>query len=152
MCGYHLWFDNHQSYITYDSNQYVEDIFANRIKTYLNNRKDNKHKMPFFIYWSMPTPHTPITIPPKTTPDCDHLIGETRQTQCNMLYYADLLIGDINNDIDFDDRQAAMFEDSYVLTHVKHKTVCLGKHLAVYLTFVFMCFSIYLVQQSLLLL
>eukprot|EP01083_Nonionella_stella_P208834 757590_1 len=94
-CGYDLWFDNHQSYITYDTNQYIEDLFANRIHTFLKTRKKNRNKKPFFIYWSLPTPHTPITTPPLTSSECDYLIGETRQKQCNMVYYADLLINNM---------------------------------------------------------
>ena len=113
-CAYDVWQSDHQTFIDQDQSQYVEDIFAGRIAEYLaeQNENSNRHKKrrrqhknknngdsPFFIYWAMATPHSPIQSPPETTTECTGLIGQTRQTQCNMLYYADKLIGDVIDDL-----------------------------------------------------
>ena len=50
-------------------------------------------------------------MPPESTPECDDLIGESRQIFCNMLYYADIIIGGIIDEL----RDKDLYKDTVII-------------------------------------
>ena len=99
-CGYDLWEDDVSFFDEDNNNEYLEDILADEIITYLDTY-DAQNDDPFFIYWAMLTPHVPFSQPPETSTVCNLMYNtntpqeQERKAECNAMYYADKLIGDV---------------------------------------------------------
>ena len=78
--------------------EYFTKLFADRAIDIISEK--NKDSNPFFMFFSMGTPHTPIVQPPENFTECDpslELYGIDRYHYCNMILEGDYQIGRIVN-------------------------------------------------------
>eukprot|EP01084_Bolivina_argentea_P087174 157485_1 len=108
-CTYDL-FDNNG--IVYDIHTYNEELFAKQILKFLNNRSNNDKPNPYFIYYTPPTPHFPVTNPPLYDlydevidySECNNITSDSyRMEFCKMMIYMDVIINDIINNVNLDE-------------------------------------------------
>ena len=95
VCAYDIW---DSSYTPYKDNIdiYSERIYTDKVIDFVSKWHDNSESNPFFIYYAMPTPHNPLVTPPITNyTECEHIADNNRKLQCQMVQYADGLIGEI---------------------------------------------------------
>eukprot|EP01084_Bolivina_argentea_P012743 23866_1 len=97
-CAYDL-FDESMNTIHINQSIYNEQLFADKIIKFIDENSDNyqTNNEPFFIYYSMPTPHSPVTQPPIQSELCGHLysINPNRAVLCNMMQFGDIMISQI---------------------------------------------------------
>ena len=88
VCAYDLW--DFSTPYREDLDLYNERIFTDRIIDFMSESE------PFFIYYSMPTPHTPLERPPTDNyTECEGISADRRNTFCQMTLYGDNLIEEI---------------------------------------------------------
>jgi len=92
LCSYDLRDQNDEPV---QSDEYMERIFTDKLLDYIGDAESGDD--PFFVYYAMPTPHGSVTMPPITfDAQCAHITDERRNIFCNMMQYADALMGEID--------------------------------------------------------
>ena len=93
-------------------NDYIEDLFANQVLKIINESLIRNPDEPYFILYSMPTPHSIITTPPNVDlneniidydRNCGHIDDHYRMTYCKMMVYVDCMIQHILDTVNLND-------------------------------------------------
>lgn len=107
LCSYDL---HDENYEPVQSDEYLERIFTDKLLDYINDAQYDDD--PFFVYYSMPTPHVSLTMPPISfDAQCGHIADERRAILCHMMQYADSMMGEIDSAL----RETGLMENTMVV-------------------------------------
>merc|ERR1719334_81964 len=107
LCSYDL---HDENYEPVQSDEYLERIFTDKLLDYINDAQYDDD--PFFVYYSMPTPHVSLTMPPISfDSQCGHIADERRAILCHMMQYADSMMGEIDSAL----RETGLMENTMIV-------------------------------------
>eukprot|EP01084_Bolivina_argentea_P089538 161556_1 len=120
-CSFDFYNNTGQIYELQNDNSYIESLFANNVLQIINNSKSNSQ--PYFIYYSMPTPHFPVTTPPLYDlqneiidySNCDSIISDDNNSRikfCKMMNYVDAVLGNILDNINLNETILILTSDN----------------------------------------